>query len=143
MNLLGHPLHPAIVHFPIGLLISATMVDVAWVAGLRGDPHLAALLIAGGLAFGLLAMGAGMIDLIRLDERIVPYAMQHVCAVGLAWFGYAADLYLRKDSLWASTSSAPGTLAICISIASALVLALGGWLGGRLVYTFGANVAKS
>ena len=143
MNLLGHPLHPAIVHFPIGLLLSATIADLAWVAGLTSDAHIAAVLMAGGLAFGLLAMGAGMIDLIRLDEAIVPYAMQHVSAVGLAWLGYAIDLYLRKETLWAGTSSAPSALAIGVSIPSALVLACGGWLGGRLVYTFGANVAKS
>ena len=143
MNLFGHPLHPAIVHFPIALLLSATIADLAWVTGLTNDAHIAAVLMAGGLAFGLVAMGAGMVDLVRLDEAIVPYAMQHVSAVGLAWLGYAVDLYLRKESLWASTSSAPGALAVCVSIASALVLALGGWLGGRLVYTFGANVAKS
>lgn len=139
----GHPLHPAIVHFPIGLLLSATIADLARVAGLTGDSHIAAVLIAGGLALGLVAMAAGMIDLIRLDEAIVPHALQHVSAVGLAWLGYTVDLYLRKDTLAAGTSSAPSTLAVCVSIASALVLAFGGWLGGRLVYTFGANVATS
>lgn len=143
MNLFGHPIHPAIVHFPIALLLSATIADVAWVAGLSSDTHIAAVLMAGGLAFGILAMGAGMADFIRLDETVVPEAMKHAGAVGLAWLGYAIALYLRKDALWAGTSSAPSSLAICVSIASALVLAFGGWLGGRLVYTFGANVAKS
>lgn len=143
MNLFGHPLHPAIVHFPIALLLSATIADLAWIAGLWDDTHIAAVLMASGLAFGLIAMGAGMVDLIRLDEATVPYAMQHVGAVGLAWFGYAIDLYLRKDALLAGTSSAPNALAIGVSIASALMLAFGGWLGGRLVYTFGANVARN
>lgn len=143
MNLLGHPTHPAIVHFPIGLLLSATIADLAWVAGLSADTHIAAILMAAGLAFGILAMGAGMADLIRLDEALVPEAMKHVAAVALAWLGYGISLYLRKDALLAGTSSAPSSLTICVSIASALVLAFGGWLGGRLVYTFGANVAKS
>lgn len=137
----GHPLHPAIVHFPIALLLSATIADLAWVAGLTNDTHIAAVLIAGGLAAGLVAMGAGMADLVRIDQAIVPEAMKHVGAVGLAWLGYGVALYLRKDTLWASTS-APGALTIGVSIASALVLAFGGWLGGRLVYTFGANVSK-
>lgn len=140
--MLGHPVHPAIVHFPIGLLLSATLADLAWVAGVTDDTHIAAVLMAGGLAAGLVAMGAGMWDLIRLEDSLVPHAMRHVAAVGLAWLGYGIALYLRKDSLWAS-ATAPGTLAIGVSIASALVLAFGGWLGGRLVYTFGANVAKS
>ena len=141
--MLGHPIHPAIVHFPIALFLSATIADLAWLAGLTSDTHLAAVLMAGGLAGGLLAMGAGMADLVRLDQKLVPHAMRHVAAVGLAWLGYGIALYLRKDSLMASTTSAPDAAAIAASIVSAPMLALGGWLGGRLVYTFGANVAKS
>ena len=141
--MLGHPIHPAIVHFPIALFLSATIADLAWLAGLTTDTHLAAVLMAGGLAGGLLAMGAGMADLVRLDQKLVPHAMRHVAAVGLAWLGYGIALYLRKDSLMASTTSAPDAAAIAASIVSAPMLALGGWLGGRLVYTFGANVAKS
>ena len=141
--MLGHPIHPAIVHFPIALLLSATIADIAWVAGLTSDTHIGAVLMAGGLAGGLLAMGAGMADLIRLDQRLVPHAMQHVAVVGLAWLGYGIALFLRKDALTASTTPALGAGAIGASLASALMLAVGGWLGGRLVYTFGANVAKS
>ena len=141
--MLGHPIHPAIVHFPIALFLSATIADLAWLAGLTTDTHLAAVLMAGGLAGGLLAMGAGMADLVRLDQKLVPHAMRHVAAVGLAWLGYGIALYLRKDSLMASTTTAPSAAAIAASIVSAPMLALGGWLGGRLVYTFGANVAKS
>ena len=136
----GHPLHPAIVHFPIALLLSATAADVAWVAGLTGDAQLGAILMTGGLAMGLVAMGAGMFDLARLDQAIVPHAMRHMAAVGLAWLGYAIALYLRKESF---AGAAPlGSASIALSICSAVILALGGWLGGRLVYTFGAGVSK-
>jgi len=141
--MLGHPIHPAIVHFPIALLLSATIADLAWMAGLTTDTHIGAVLMAGGLVGGLVAMGAGMADLIRLDQRLVPHAMQHVAFVGLAWLGYGIALFLRKDALTASTTTALGAGAIGASLASALMLAVGGWLGGRLVYTFGANVAKS
>lgn len=139
--MLGHPLHPAIVHFPIALLLSATVADLAWVAGLTSDTHIAAILMAAGLAAGLAAMAAGMIDLIRLDESVIPHAMRHVAVVGLAWLGYGIALYLRRDSLWASATLE--TRAIAVSILSSLILAFGGWLGGRLVYTFGAGVSKT
>jgi uncharacterized membrane protein len=138
---LGHPIHPAIVHFPIALLLSATIADLAWVGGVTHDTHLAAVLMAGGLLGGILAMGAGMADLVRLDEELVPHAMRHVAVVGTAWLGYAIALYLRKETLWAS-SAEPGSASVALSIVSALALGFGGWLGGRLVYTFGANVAK-
>jgi len=138
--MLGHPLHPALVHFPIALLLSATIADLAWVAGITTNTQFGAVLIAGGLVGGLLAMGAGMYDLTRLDQALVPYATRHMAAVGLAWLGYAVALYLRKDSLL--TGAALGTAGIAISLVSAVVLALGGWLGGRLVYIFGAGVSK-
>lgn len=136
--MLGHPVHPAIVHFPVALLLSATIADLAWLAGVTPDTHVGAVLMAGGLAAGLLAMGAGMADLIKLDQKLVPHAMVHASFVGLAWLGYGIALYLRKDSL-----SASGTLSgqtVAVSLVSAFLLAFGGWLGGRLVYTFGANV---
>jgi uncharacterized membrane protein len=138
--MLGHPIHPAIVHFPVALLLSATIADLAWVAGLATEAHLSAMLMAGGLVAGLVAMGAGLIDFTRLRPEVVPHALQHMMAVGLAWLGYAVALYLRREALTQATSLS--SLTIFVSIASALVLALGGWLGGRLVYTFGAGVSK-
>jgi uncharacterized membrane protein len=136
----GHPLHPAIVHFPLGLLFSATIADVAWLAGLTGDVHVGAVMMAGGLIGGVVAMAVGMTDFTKLEEAVIPYALQHMGAVALAWLGYATALYLRRDIL--TGGSELGTASIAISLVSALVLAAGGWLGGRLVYTFGANVRK-
>jgi|SRR6185295_16604757 len=138
--MLGHPLHPAVVHFPIALLLSATAGDVARVAGLTPDVHIAAVLMAGGLAMGLVAMGAGLADFIKLDDAVVPHAMRHVVAVGIAWLGYAIALYLRRDALTGGTDVSSASTAL--SIVSALILSLGGWLGGRLVYTFGAGVSQ-
>ena len=136
----GHPLHPAIVHFPIGLLLSATLADLAFAVGFTGDVHVGAVLMAGGLCGGLLAMGAGVVDFARLDAAVVPHALRHMTAVGLAWLGYAVALYLRRDVFAGATSI--GTPTIALSIVSAALLSLGGWLGGRLVYTFGAGVSK-
>lgn len=136
--MLDHPGHPALVHFPIALLLSATIADLAWVAGLTDNTHIGAILMASGLVGGLLAMAAGMVDLIRLDQKLVGHAMVHMSVVGIAWLGYAVALYLRKDALAGWPRLSPAT--IVISILSAVILAAGGWLGGRLVYTFGANV---
>lgn len=136
--MLGHPVHPVLVHFPIALLLSATIADLAWVAGLTTNTQIAAVMMAGGLAGGLLAMGAGMVDFARLDESVVPHAVRHMTVVGLAWLGYAIALYLRRDSL--SANGVVETPTVAFSVVSALILAFGGWLGGRLVYTFGAGV---
>jgi uncharacterized membrane protein len=136
----GHPLHPAVVHFPIALLLSATAADLIWLAGLTGDTHFAAVLMAAGLLMGLVAMSAGLFDLTKLDAALMPHALRHVGAVGTAWLGYAIALYLRRDSLFGSTDLGAATLAL--SIVSGTILAIGGWLGGKLVYSFGAGVSK-
>jgi uncharacterized membrane protein len=138
----GHPLHPALVHFPIGLLLSATIADAAWLVGLTQDVHVAAVMMAGGLGAALVAMGAGLVDFTRLEAAVVPHALRHIAAVGLAWLGYAVALYLRRDVLMGSATEV-GAASVAISFVSALVLALGGWLGGRLVYSFGAGVSDT
>jgi len=138
--MLGHPLHPALVHFPLALLLSATIGDVAWLVGLTADTHVAAILMAAGLAGGLLAMAAGLIDFSRMDEHLMPHAARHMMVVAVAWLGYAAALYLRRDSLRADADL--DLMSVGISIGSGLLLALGGWLGGRLVYKFGVGVAR-
>jgi uncharacterized membrane protein len=136
----GHPLHPALVHFPIALLISATIADFAWIAGLTDDTKLGAVMMAGGLVTGLVAMAAGLLDFARLNEAAVPHALRHIGAVALAWLGYAVALYLRRDSLSGQTE--PGIASLIASFVGAILLALGGWLGGRLVYSFGAGVSN-
>ena len=135
----GHPLHPALVHFPIALLLSASIADAAWLLGLTTDVHVGAVMMAAGLAAGLLAMGAGLLDFSRLDQSVVTHALRHMAVVGTAWLGYAIALYLRKDVLLMDGSGL-GTASLVTSLASACLLSLGGWLGGRLVYTFGAGV---
>lgn len=136
----GHPLHPAVVHFPIALLLSASAADLAWLAGLTGDVHIGAVLMAGGLAMGLVAMGAGLFDFTKLDPAVVPHAVRHMSVMGIAWTGYAIALYLRRDAL--SGGVTLGSATVALSLLSALLLSVGGWLGGRLVYTFGAGVSK-
>lgn len=139
--MIGHPLHPAVVHFPVGLLLSATIADVAWLTGLTGNVQVGAVMMAGGLAAGLVAMALGMVDLTTVEEPLVPHALQHVGAMGLAWLGYAIALYLRRD-IFSGGESLTVASAV-VSLVSAALLSAGGWLGGQLVYTYGANVRKA
>lgn len=135
--MLAHPIHPALVHFPLGLLLSASIADVLALAGIWSSPHFAALLMAAGLLGGFAAMAAGLYDFSRLDEAVVPHALRHMAAVGLAWIGYATALYLRREALVGAAE--PSDASIAVSLVSAAVLGLGGWLGGELVYRYGAG----
>jgi uncharacterized membrane protein len=132
-----HPIHPALVHFPLGLLLTATIVDLAHLTGLWPEPRFAAWLMAAGLIAALPTMAAGLYDYAKLDEAVLPLALRHMGAMTLAWLGYAVALYLRRDGLIATAE--PSTLSLAASNASAVVLGLGGWLGGELVYRYGAG----
>lgn len=133
----AHPLHPAVVHFPLGLLLSGTLVDLGQLTGLWAEPRFATLLIAGGLIGGLAAMAAGLYDFSRLNDAQVPHALRHMAVVSAAWLGYAAALYLRRDVLAGAGDVSQASIAT--SIGSAVILGLGGWLGGELVYRYGAG----
>jgi uncharacterized membrane protein len=133
----AHPVHPALVHFPLGLLLTATIADLAGVAGLWPEPRFAAWLIAGGLVSALPTIAAGLYDFRKLDEAQAAHAMRHMGTVALAWLGYGVALYLRR--VWLSVSVAPSLASVLVSVASAAVLGLGGWLGGELVYRYGAG----
>jgi len=137
----GHPLHPAVVHFPVALLLSASAADLALLAGVTSDVQIGSVLMAGGLVMGLVAMGAGLLDFTKLEAAVVPHAVRHMTVMGIAWLGYAIALYLRRDAF--SGGVTIGSASIALSLASALLLSVGGWLGGRLVYTFGAGVSKT
>jgi uncharacterized membrane protein len=63
--------------------------------------------------------------------------MRHMGAMALAATGYAIALYLRRDGL--AEPASPSTASLAVSVAGALVLAFGGWLGGELVYRHGAG----
>jgi uncharacterized membrane protein len=132
-----HPIHPALVHFPLGLLLTATIVDIAHWAHLWPEPQFATWLMAAGLLAALPTMAAGFCDFRKLDEFVVPHALRHMGAIALAWLGYAVALYLRRSGLMGAAE--PSTASLAASLSSAPVLGLGGWLGGELVYRYGAG----
>ena len=133
----AHPIHPALVHFPLGLLLTATLTDLARLAVSWPDPRFTACLMALGLAAALPAMAAGLYDFRSLDEAQVPHALRHMAAIATGWLGYAVALYLRRDAL--AGVAEPSAASIAIGLAGAAALGLGGWFGGELVYRDGAG----
>jgi uncharacterized membrane protein len=133
----AHPIHPALVHFPMALLLTATIADLAELAGLWPEPRFTAWLMAAGVAAALPTMAAGLYDFRRLDDTQARHALRHMAAVALAWLGYAVALYLRREAF--AGAGGPPAASVGLSLASAAALALGGWLGGELVYRHGAG----
>ena len=136
MTAARHPLHPALVHFPVACWSLATIADLAslWL----GQPAwwLAGVLLAIGTIAALAAMGAGLFEFARIAEGspALADARTHMLLAMTAWVLYAASLLLRLQGMHLVEPAWP---AIATSIAGFLCLAAAGWLGGKLVYQHG------
>lgn len=136
-----HPLHPALVHFPIACWTLATLADVGsrwW-----GDP---AWRVAGGLLLigaisALATMAAGFLELMKIpnDSPALRVANRHLLMAVITWSCYTASLMLRVHD---RTLHPPDALALALSAIGFLALCATGWLGGTLVYTHGVGVHR-
>ena len=138
---MSHPLHPALVHFPIACWSLATAADLAslhW-----GEPawRFAGSLMAVGTLAALGAMATGFIELMKVDadSPAMPDLDRHMLLVMTAWSCYAASLFLRLDG---TTLTRPDALHLGLSTIGFLVLCVAGWLGGKLVYEHRIGVRK-
>src|SRR5205823_7345214 len=69
INLLGHPVHPMVITFPLGLLPAAVVCDIIFlVHGGAHWAHFAYWLIAAGVLAGLFAAIFGFVDWLALPN---------------------------------------------------------------------------
>src|SRR2546423_252851 len=100
---LGHPVHPILVHFPIGLFVLSLLFDLATVGVeesnvlVRGAFDAMAL----GVVTALLAAVPGLVDRsdIRVDSPARKTATYHMLLNLLAVGLYAVNLVLRFGAL--------------------------------------------
>ncbi len=140
---LRHPLHPFLVHFPIGLFILSLLLDLASlgfpsVPNLVRDAFYAMLL---GIITALIAAVPGLVDYtdIRSDHPGKRTATTHLTlnlvVVGL----YGINLGVRSSTLdQLKTPVAP----LVLSLVGIALLSVSGYLGGRLVYDEGISVGR-
>lgn len=143
IRLLGHPIHPLLVHFPMALLGLTTLWDGLDYMKL-GDSSLWSTIAYWNLVVGLIASlptaAFGFIDFAGLDaEKEGRVGTWHMIVMLLAVSCYGTSLYFRhtlhfaSDPIWHWLS--PAT-----ALAGLGLLGLGGHLGGTLVYTLGVGV---
>lgn len=138
----GHPLHPMIVHLPIGLWLLSLLLDLG--SFIIRDPWIVqgafySMLI--GLICAAMAAIPGFIDWLsmRADHPAQTVALYHM-ALNMAATGlYAINTGLRANALdHAVTPIAPLVLSI-IGYAAVLV---SGYLGGVMIYDDGISVGR-
>jgi uncharacterized membrane protein len=142
VKLFGHPIHPMLIPFPLGLLGMALLFDL--IALIGGDwaalARAAFYMIAAGIVSGLLAAVFGALDWLALPAgtRAKRIATLHGLGNVLIVVLFAIAWGLRKDNPPKDAAGLPIVLEI-IGVALALVT---GWLGGELVDRLGVGVDR-
>src|SRR5207248_10796062 len=140
---LRHPLHPMLVHFPIGLFLLSLLLDLASLAlpsapDLVRDSFYAMLL---GVITALVAAVPGFVDYtdIRSDHPAKRTATTHLTLNLIVVALYGINLGVRSSSLVdPKISFGP----LILSLVGVGLLSVSGYLGGRLVYDAGISVGR-
>jgi uncharacterized membrane protein len=139
----GHPFHPILVTVPIG----------AWVAGLAFDigSHVvkepgfltqgAEWLIAIGVLGALAAASVGFLDLFAIPPGTAAFrtGLLHMSLNLAVTAAYVGNFFWRHGTYTGGRAVAAGPLTL--SALSLAVLAVSGYLGGKLAYRYGVRVA--
>ena len=137
-KLLGHPIHPMLIVFPLGLLATAVAFDVVGLS--KGDSSwfgISFWMIAAGIIGGLVAAVFGLID-----WWAIPPATR-AKAIGL-WHGvgnvavvvlFGASWLIRRPE-----PTNPRATALALSFIAIVLALVTGWLGGELVDRLGVGV---
>jgi uncharacterized membrane protein len=137
---LGHPIHPMLIVFPLGLFVTSLAFDL--IALLTSEASLAFAafyMIGAGVIGGLVAAVFGLIDWLAIPLRT------RAKAIGL-WHGLGNVVVLGFFILsWINRREAPQTpqaAALILSLLGVGLSVITGWLGGELVDRLGVGIDK-
>lgn len=137
----GHPLHPPLTDATIGMFVLAAGLALIGALGAIEDEAGKAcwLALIGGLIIAVPTAATGFADWIRLDWGSARWrtATQHLTAMitAVALFAVAAWLQHRGYERGEVTTG-----GLVFSLAGVVVLTVGGWLGGAIVFVHGVRV---
>jgi len=140
---LRHPLHPILVHFPIGLWVLSLVLDLFTVILGPNNSLVRAALYAmvGGTGMAVLAALPGLVDWadIRADHPAKKPATYHMWLNIAAVIVYAFNIALRFGAL--EENRTPG-IELLLSIIGVAIILASGYLGGMIVYDDGIAVGR-
>ena len=137
-KLLGHPVHPMLIVFPLGLLATAVAFDI--VGLIQKDPswyRISFWMIAAGIIGGLCAAVFGLIDWtgIPAGTRANRIGLLHGGLNFAVVLLFVASWFMRK-----ANGQMPSSGALTLSFIAVSLALVGGWLGGELVDRLGVGV---
>lgn len=137
-KLFGHPIHPILIVFPLGLFATAVIFDVMSLATENGFwTGMAYYLIYAGIIGGLAAALFGLIDFLAIPRGTRARSIGLLHGVGNA---IVVLLFIGSCVLRQPAPEAPTTMALTLSFTGLVLSLLTGWLGGELVDRLGVGV---
>jgi len=142
----GKPLHPPLTDVPVGAYLLAATFDVISAIGhdqewSRDFYRAASFTIIGGAAVSVLAALTGFWDWFKSTEagtQARRTANAHALTMVTVTVLVLTDVAVRVLGFWDELST-PG-IVVALSVAAALLTAIGGTIGGTLAFGYGFNV---
>jgi uncharacterized membrane protein len=143
-SVLGTPVHPALVHFPLGLWLTSFVTDVLFYLTRNSSLLLVSkFLIAAGLIGGIAAAIPGFIDWWTLkDGPLKRIADWHARLNFIALALFAGSLYLRIKHLGAPLVNYRIRIPFLVSLIGVVLVGIAANLGGEMVYKHRMGVAE-
>jgi uncharacterized membrane protein len=137
----GHPFHPLLVTLPIGAWVCSLIFDIVARAGndetvfSRG----AYWLIGIGIIGAAVAAVFGLMDLLTIPQGTTAKrtALAHMTLNVVVLALFIVSYLLRRSDGGEKAETTP----FILSIIALVLLAVSGWLGGRMAYRYGVRVA--
>lgn len=136
----GHPIHPILIPFPLGLLSTSVIFDVVHLLTGSGKwAEISFWMIAAGVISGLVAAVFGLIDWLAIPSgtRARAVGLLHGTTNVVMVVIFAVSWLLRSGA-----PGEPGVIAIVLSFVGVGLASLGGFLGGELVVRMGVGVSE-
>lgn len=143
-HLLGHPVHPMLTAFPIGLWVTSLLWQILGVG--LGSPLWWAMgfwCIAAGLVAAIVTATTGFADYIGLPsgDPAEGVAMRHLVVMLSAATAFLGSLLAQGSP--AAPTGPRLLLTLGLTVLGVILLLFGGWLGGELVFRFGVGAGAA
>jgi nitrite reductase/ring-hydroxylating ferredoxin subunit/uncharacterized membrane protein len=130
----GHPIHPAVTDIPVGAWLGTLILDIVWLATNRssGTATASTILLIVGLVGAVLSVLTGTIDWNDTYGKERRVGIAHGIVNTIATLVYVVALVLRLTNHHFS--------GFIVSTVGLVILLLGAYLGGEMVFGKGTQV---
>lgn len=142
-KLFGHSIHQILIVFPLGLMLTSTIIDALTfvIRGKRGKKlaHSSDVMLGAGLFSGLIAAIFGLIDWMAIPEgtRAKRVGLMHAGTNALLMMINGVSWLMRREN-----PENPSVQARLLTQVGAGVAGVSGWFGGELVSRLGVGVYR-